>query len=137
MYFQRFGTPNEIADAAVFLCSLPASFITGVSYAWMEDKLTVFYNPVLKTDLFSLKDRVIVITGQMVCWDVNADAIAAMRNRLLDLFYDSVEQLADDLRVAHGVVAAGYAVDIGKGAASQVQLLNCYRAFWSDRRSDQ
>ena len=26
---QRFGTPNEIADAAVFLCSPRASFITG------------------------------------------------------------------------------------------------------------
>ena len=26
---KRFGTPNEIADAALFLCSERASFITG------------------------------------------------------------------------------------------------------------
>jgi 3-oxoacyl-[acyl-carrier protein] reductase len=26
---QRFGTPSEIADAALFLCSARAAFITG------------------------------------------------------------------------------------------------------------
>lgn len=69
--------------------------------------------------LFSLKNRVIVITGAAgLLGRQHAEAVARSGGTpvLLDLNIDSVKKLAADLTSRYGVPAAGWAVDITREA---------------------
>jgi NAD(P)-dependent dehydrogenase (short-subunit alcohol dehydrogenase family) len=80
----------------------------------------------MKSDLFSLSNKVILITGAAgLLGRQHADAVAAFGGTpvLLDLQADQVGELANELNDAYGVEAVGYSCDI----TQEDQLKeNCY-----------